>query len=370
MNSVVEYLTREQRTINKIVDQTFFRLLEGTQPIDALIPRTNYVDRSLLLLKMKNHRPTVASLVAEEQEIPASRPQTQLNEDLLSNCKLGKQYIWKARDFELMQKMKMMAAGMGSLGTQVIQGLEKHYFGMVADLVPSINEKALVLAMRVATGQTATFTDPITGAKFTLSYPDIIPAHLPAPLTTTARWSQPLTAKPLQNLEDHARLIYDGGETGSTGLGMWMPTIVMHFNTLRQIAKTNEAKTAKLANMGSNSSTVDLDTVYFKDQEVMDLIMERTRCTQVIIFDAQYSEENAAGIITDKYYLEENWYFFAKPGYIEQAFVPTVEKDFQPGIYQASRVINDAPRVERTVAVGNMIPACFDPRCLAARKVA
>jgi hypothetical protein len=49
MPSVVEYLNREKRKIDKIVDQTFFRLLEGTAPIDALMPRTSYVDRSLLI---------------------------------------------------------------------------------------------------------------------------------------------------------------------------------------------------------------------------------------------------------------------------------------------------------------------------------
>jgi hypothetical protein len=363
MPSVVEYLNREKRKIDKIVDQTFFRLLEGTAPIDALMPRTSYVDRSLLILKMKNHRPTVASLVAEEQEIPASRPRAQMTEDLLGNCKLGKQIIWLARDFEMMQKMAMMASAMGDLGTQVVDGLKKHYFGAVADLVPAINEKALVLTMRVATGQVATFTDPITGAKFTLNYPDIIPAHLPTPLTGAARWSQAATATPLKNLEDHAQIIYDN-------LGMWMPTLVLHFNTLRQIANTNEAKTAKLAKMGSNTASTDLASVYLSDQEVIDLIIERTRCTSVEIFDAQYSEENSAGDVTDKYYLEENWYFFGSPGFLEQAFVPTVEKDFAPGLYQNSRVLNDAPRQERTVAVGNMIPLAADPRRLAARKVA
>lgn len=363
MNSVAEYLTREKRAIDKFVDQTFFRLLEGTAPVDALMPRTNYIDRALLILKMVYHKPTIASLVAEEQEIPASKPQTQITEDLLSNCKIGKQIIWKARDFEMMQKMKLMAGQMGNLGNQVIQGLEKHYFGQIADLIPSINEKAMVLTMRIATGQTATFEDPLSGAKFTLSYPDTIAAHLPAALTTTARWSQPTTATPLQNLEDHATAIYNN-------LGQWMPTNVMHFTTLRQIANTTEAKVAKLRKMGSDTATPDVTGMYLSDQEVMDLIMERTRCTNVVLFDAQYSEEAADGTITDKYYLPENYYIFARPGYIEQAFVPTVEKDFAPGIYQNSRVLNDAPRVERSVAVGNMIPACFDPRFLAARKVA
>lgn len=363
MNSVVEYLTREKRKVDKIVDKTFFRLLEGTAAIDALMPRRNYVDRSLLILKMVNHKPTIASLVAEEQEIPASRPQAQLTEDLLSNCKIGKQIIWKARDFEMMQKMKMMVGQMGDLGEQVIAGLEKHYFGAVADLVPSINEKALVLTMRVATGQTATFTDPLSGSKFTLAYPDTIAAHLPAALTGNARWSQPLTATPLQNLEDHATAIYNN-------LGMWMPTIVMHFSTLRQIANTAEAKIAALRMMGADASDPATTGFYLSDQAVMDLIMQRTRCTKVELFDAQYSEEAANGTITDKYFLDDNYYLFSKPGYIEQAFVPTVEKNFASGIYQNSRVLNDAPRVERSVAVGNMIPACFDPRCLAARRVA
>ena len=75
------------------------------------------------------------------------------------------------------------------------------------------------------------------------------------------------------------------------------------------------------------------------------------------------------GTIVDKYYLDDNTYFFTEEGNMERAFTPTVERDFQPGIYVNSKVLNDAPRTERTVAVGNAIPAVFDARKLAARNV-
>lgn len=362
--SIAEYLGRQKRTIDKIVDQTYFRLMEDVGVMEEQLPRTNYDDRTLLALKMDHGRPTVASLVAEEQEIPVSRQRLSLSEDLMGNLKIGKQHVWKARDFEAMRKLQLMVAS-GETTAAVSQGLQKYFFGQVADLVPAVFEKALVLTMKVATTGSCIFTDPLSGAKVELTYPTVA-AHLPAALAAAARWSQPTTCTPLQNLADHAQTIKDT-------LGYWMTRLTLRDLNFRQIANSNEAKIAYLRKIGSSLDTSIADNlagIYLEDQQVIDLIKSRTRVEEVVIFDAQYSEEQADGTILDKPFLDDNYYFFGKPGFIEQAFVPTVEKDFQPGIYSNSRVLNDAPRVERSVAVGNMVPACFDPRCIAARKVA
>jgi hypothetical protein len=348
--------------VAQIVDQTFFRLLETTTLIDQLMPSRNYVDRKLLLLKLVRHKPTVASIVAEEQEIPPSRPRAQLSEELLGNLKLGKKLEFKARDFELMYDLMRYARESGSRGAQMETEIKKHFFGLVADLTPPIFEKMTVLSFKIATTGGCTFTDPLTGARVELTYDDTIANHFPAALAGNNVWTNPAST-PLANLEKHARDYFNN-------LGMWPQRVVMRFNMLRNIADTNEAKTAWMRSIGADSAAPDLAGVYLSDEQTIDLIKRRTRSSTVELIDIQYSEEQENGDIIDKYFLEDNYYFFAKDGMLERAFVPTVEKDFQPGVFLHSKVVEEAPRRERSVSVANGVPLVIDPRYLAARKVA
>jgi hypothetical protein len=144
----------------------------------------------------------------------------------------------------------------------------------------------------------------------------------------------------------------------------------MHFAQLRQIADSNEAKIAYLRTIGADSATPDVTGVYLKDEQVIDMIKMRVRCQTVELFDAQYSEEAEDGTVTDKFFLPDNYYLFGRDGYLERALVPTVEKDFQPGVFVHSKVVEESPRQERTVAVANGIPLVVDERYIAARKVA
>lgn len=361
--SIAGFFNREKRHIDKIIDQTFFRLMESTSPIDKYMPITNYVNRKLLLLKLVKHKPTIGSIVAEEQEIPAQRPRATLDETILSSLKIGKKIVFTARHFEMMHEMMRYTSESGPLGAQVATEIKKSFFGMAADLVPAIVEKHTMLTFQVAATGACQFTDPLTGARVDFSYPDTDPNLLPNELTGAAAWSNPTTCSPLINLELHARAYYDR-------LGYWPPTVIMHFDQLRQIADSSEAKIAYLRKIGADSATPAVDGIYLSDEMVMDMIKMRTRSQMVMLFDAMYSEEQENGSIVDKFFLPTGTYLFAKEGYLERAFVPTVEKDFQAGIYFHSKVVEESPRVERSVACGNGIPLNADGRLIAARKVA
>jgi hypothetical protein len=358
--SIVEFLGRNTRTITQIVDQTFFRLLEPMTLIDQIMPSTNYVARELLILKLVRHRPTVASIVAEEQEIPPSRPRAQLNEELLGVLNLGKKLEFKARDYELMYDLMRYAREAGARGAQMEAELKKHFFGLVADLIPPIYEKMTVLSLKIATTGSCVFTDPLTGARVDLSYDDTIANHFPAALAGNNVWTN-VASTPLANLEKHARDYFNN-------LGMWPQRVVMRFSMLRNIADTTEAKVAWLRNNGNSAD--DPTGVYLSDEQVIDMVRRRTRCQSVDLLDIQYSEEQEDGTIVDKYFLEDNYYFFARDGFLERAFVPTVEKDFAGGVFLNSKVVEEAPRRERSVAMANGVPMVADPRYLAARKVA
>lgn len=362
-NSIIEFFNRRKRDIDKIVDTTFWRLMETSAAIDPIMPVKDYLNRKILLMKFSHNRPTIASIVAEEQDIPATRPRATLDENLFSNLKLGKKLLFTARHFELMFEMQNYLAAGGPASAQMATEMEKYFFGLSADLVPCVIEAMTVLTFKVATTGTCIYTDPLTGNKVELTYPGLISALLPAALTGNNRWSQPATCTPLANFEAHARAYYDN-------FGVFPPKVVMRWNNLRQVADSNEVKVAKLRMMGADGPTPDTTGLYISDQEAIDLIKQRTRTNEVVVFDAMYSDENTAGDITDHYYLDDNTYFFASDGQFERAFVPTVEKDFQPGIFFVAEEVNKAPRREHAIAMGNGIPFCADPRKIASRKVA
>lgn len=357
MPSIVEYLNRRSGAVTSVVDETFFRLMESTAPIDTQIPVTSYQSRKLLLVRFKRHRPTLAHIVAPGQEIPMSKPAVSLSEDQFGNLKIGKKLGWTEPEFELLHEL---TTGVAAGNAQLEAEIKRHFFGAITDLVPAVYEKSLYLALMIATTGSCTFTDPITGAQVRLTYPTES-FQFPTALAGNARWSQPATATPLANLEAHARSMYDV-------LGMWMPVINVHWSDIRRIATTTEAMTAYLRQTGATGS--DTTGIYLKDEQVIALILERTRATSVNVFDAQLSEEQADGSIVDKYFFPEDYYFFSRPGYMERAFVPTVEKDFQPGLFTINEVDSKAPRVESSTVVGNVIPFVADARYLAARKIA
>jgi hypothetical protein len=361
--SIANYLNRNTRTIAQIVDQTFKRLLEPISPLDSVMPIANYMDRMLLLIKYKAHRPTIAQVVAEEQEIPPTRPRATLDEQTVGNLKLGKKIVWKARDYELLERLSVLASQSGPRGAQMEIEIQRVFFGLVADLVPAITESLTVRALEIATTGSSIFTDPLTGARVNISYtvdPNLVKTAQPA---AARRWTA-ATATPLTDLQTHSEAYY-------ANLVEWPQKIFMHFNNLRHVANTDEAKIAYLRMQGTALATPDTTGIYLKDEQVIDLIKTRARCQEVVLFDAQYSEEvEAGGDPVDRPFLTDNFYFFAKDGYMERAFVPTVEKNFMPGIFQHTKVVEEAPRQERSVAVANCVPFCADERYIAAARVA
>lgn len=361
-SSIVEFFNRRKRTVDAIVDQTFWRLMEPTGLLDTLFPVVNYPDRMLLLMKFKHSKPTIASIVAEEQELPIGRNRVELTEEYLNNLKIGKQYLFTARDFELMEKLET-SLGQSGRGAQLVPMLEEYFFGIAAHLPVSIVEKHSVLTFQVALTGSCTFTDPLTKARFNVTYPGTIPALLPAALTTTARWGQSATADGLGNIETHATAWYEE-------FGQWPTVLVMRWKNLRELANQRSVKRAFLSRSGNvGGSDADVDSVYLTDAAVIDLITERMRGGRVEIFDGMYSEEAANGTVTDKYFLPDDTYFFPEPGNLERAIVPCVENNMNPGLYVAARVLNDAPRQERIAGVANGLPFLKDSRKIAARKV-
>lgn len=320
--------------------------------------------RELLIARMSHRKLPMAQILAPNEEVKAVRPQMTLIEILNKNIKLGQKLVWTERDFELLNRLETQVAAGGPGAATARQAIQDYFFGNVQQLVPSVYEKSLFLAMRVAVTGNCNYTDPISGEQVAISYSPTS-GHIAATLTGNARWSQSTNASctPLANLEAHARTVYNN-------TGRWPQAVVMREANMRQVADSNEAKTAVLRKMGADSTNPDLTGVYIGDAQARDLILERTRATELIMFDAQYTEDSAAGTQSDGYFLPDDYYLFIyEPGYIERAFVPTVERDFAPGLYQINEIESRLPRREYSAIAGCFVPFVRDERYIVARNV-
>jgi|GEM_PF-1452553 len=364
MPSITDFLNQQTRTINRIVDETFWRLTESQDGLNGLIPTTSYLTRELFLLKQQHSKPTIANVYAEEQEIFNSRTRLTLNTELISNCKIGKQYTWKGMDFVEMDRLQNVTFNSYDGADAVRLAIENYFFGRAADLVPAIDSRALLMAINVLITGSGTFTDPLTNAQYSLTYANTSPALMLPALAGTARWTQPTTATALIDLENHGQAYYNR-------FGYFPKTLVMRYQMLRDIANQDATRTAIAQLRGFPIATGAAAPAYYyvEDAIVTDLITTRLRGASIILFDAGFSEEDALGNIVDKYYIPANTYFFLEPDLCERAYVPTVEKDFAPGVFTLAEMVSRLPRVERVAAVANVIPFITDARKIASRQV-
>jgi len=371
-DSIYAFLERRENKeiIDKLVDQTDYLLRQPTTDIELVIPATSYASRSLLINRFKGHRPLVGTLIAEDQSIPPSRPQMLLSEELLTNTKIGKGYEWNEMDQRLLLELQS-----STMQAATKTAIEQNFFGNVASIVPGLYDKSLILAMQVAISGVCNFVDPISGVNFAVDYTGAIPtAHLPAALTTTNKWDAPLTCTPLTIIKNLTEQVY---RRSSDPIGEWAPYIFMHWEQLRQIAESNEAKIAFVRSQGnSTTGTPDLTGVYLDDDTAKGLVTKFGHGVQVKLFDTKYSELQAdKRTVLNKPFLADTagntgYIFLAFESYIERAFVPTIEAKLSPGVYLVNGFQTDrVPHRYWTEGVANFIPFVADPRRIAAQKV-
>jgi len=375
-DTIYSFLQRRENLEKQefLVDQTNYQLQNPPElsDFDRVMPATFYADPLMIIRRFTKHRPTVATLISEDAEVPISRPQFALNEETLSRAKLGKKYAWKGADMDLLQKLNNPHT------TPALRTLiENEFFGTVAGLVPAIYDKSKLLTVPVALTGSTTFTDPISGVQFALSYADALVAeHMPIPLTAGARWNQPTTCTPLQNWQDHAEAIY---YNSTNPLGMYPAYVFLNRVNFLRARDSNEAKIAYLRELGnSTSGTPDFSGLTIPEPYFEGMIARRVNprgTCKVVQLDAKISEEQTNGTILDKFLMavdgNTDYYFFGWDGYIERAFTPPVESmGAGGGIYIVNgQKTDDIPHRYWTAAAANFVPIVRDPRMIAARKV-
>jgi hypothetical protein len=371
MGSFVDYYSRNTRQVTAAVNQTDRLLMESTVPLDTLFPITSYQTTELLLLKMQGNI-TVASIVAPDQELPNDGGNFSLTEDLLGRALIGKQHVFTDKEYDGLEKMRTYSASGGPQGTAIVNAYERYLLGIAADMPAAINAKHLILLMQVMTTGACDYLDPLTELKVELIYSDRVTALFPTALAGNDRWSQPTTATGLADLESLSeawRLVHGSKPT----------FLLAHYDDLRNLANQTATLSALGAIAGTDttlaaslylSSMYDRNTLELTAGPLLELIQARTGVSRVLIVDAKYSETLKNGTKRDAYYLPEQYVVFGdEMGMYERARVPFKENGNAPGVYVATKELDDAPLRERIAGMSAGVPFVRDGRYLCAQKI-
>lgn len=368
---VSDYFSSIQHKITKTLDETFYELLEPgakTTELERQMKAMSYSDTDMFLAKIRRGLPTVGSLIAPEMEVPNSRSlMMSLDIETVSHLKIGKSVLHTETEMRKIYDMKRMAANSGNAA--MFREFEDAMIWNLQTLAIGVMQKSIVLASQIQSTGAGTYTDPLTGVQWAISYADkIISALTPAALTGVNVWTAAATAKPIGNLRTHAKLWYDQ-------FGYYPAEVTMRRATFDLIAECLDTKTIMMANAGGdNPASTMIDAILPTDEQVIQLIRQRAKIENVTIIDSYYAEEthDAAGIpqIVQSKYVPANLYYFTEPDNIERAWLPTAEKKFTAGMFQLTEEVSKAPIRERSVVIGCCVPVAHDPRKIAYRTVA
>ncbi len=368
------FFANNLRRISQVIDRTFWESISSDSFVNQLMPIVNYPDPTLLIAGIKGGKPTIASIVAPEQEVPNQRNEVELTLREFRKVKLGKQRIATETDFEVEEKMMTLLADNPSL-----QQYRDYFYDQARSYIQAINEKAALLAAQTLVTGSGSFTDPLTGLRWSVNYPDTIAELLPADLAGGELWSAAATANGLQNLRTHAEAYY-------LQFGVYPEVLCLKRKNLWELRNQESTIRAWYQRTGNPTDAgTDFTNVFLEDDILFDLIRARTQVQRIELVDYRVREEQSDGSIVETHLFPEDYYFFAEMGNVQRAVVPCWEKvrhgraganeisvQIAPRstpYYVATRVLSDLPRQERTGAAGSVIPAVIDDRKIAARKV-
>jgi len=370
-NSFVDYYSRNTRQLTAAVDQTDRLLRESTAPLDTIFPITNYQTTELLLLKMQGNI-SVASIIAPDQELPNDNGNFTLTEELLGHTLIGKQHVFTDAEYKGLERMRTYSVSGGPQGTAIVNAYQQYLLGIAADMPAAINAKHLILLMQILTSGSCAYTDPLTELRVEMTYTDLVTALFPAALTGADRWSQPTTATGLSDLESL-------GEAWRFVHGSKPSWLMAHYDDLRNLANQDATKAAYGAMAGTDGTLTDSlyiasmynrNTLELAPGPLLESIQARTGVQRVLVVDAKYSETLKNGTKRDSYYLPESYVVFGdEMGMYERARVPFKENGWAPGVYVATKKLDDAPLRERIAGMSAGVPFVRDGRYLCAQKI-
>jgi hypothetical protein len=362
--SIVAFLNLRKFEIDKIVDQTYFRLREGFEAINQYMPFTEYPDVQLLVAQFQEY-PTIASIMGDNEDIPVRKPNAILNEVLLGQARFGLSYYYQSKDFEYFHKLQERLA-MGGRGAEAY---ERYFYKRAETLTESTLNLLTYLYIQVIQTGGVTYTDPFSNTQFSLTYPTES-TLFPTALAGGNTWDNIATAQGINDLYTLSKAWYDV-------LGFYPYATMLSTQAFRQLQAQYSTKLAVLSARGSigvvaGGGTTTTETVlsnFLPSMEEINATMQRRDIPPLVLFDAQYQQENPNGTFSRLRYSDPSIVNFLTKGMGERALMGYPENDFNPGVRVESFVESTMPRREVSRAMAAGVPFISDPRFLSALKV-
>lgn len=356
-STVVDLLNeRYKKGFSKVVEDTYFRLQEDQAAINPYMPLVSYPDPELAVAKIRDY-PMIGSVVGEDQEVPNRKSNGNIRVYDLGEIRIAMGFTYKSSDLKIAEKFRRMLQMGAASGAETYL---EYFFKRGSRLAESLQNTHTLLTLKVLATGGCTYNDPITGAQLNFTYPDLVSGHFPSALTSTARWSQSSTATGIADLVSWTRTFYD--TTGRYPDAWLMSTI-----TWRQLQSQAATKRRVIAYRTGRETTqnANVDGVVVNLSEINTLLsLQEEPVPPIVLYDAEYEQENADGTFTKQRYLEQHKVVALVRGNTERALLPFVENDNRPGIFVENKVIETMPRKEVSRAMTCGFPLVADTRYL------
>jgi hypothetical protein len=381
--SIISLLNRYPEEIAKTIDLTF-QLTSATGekyrrglPDPALkkfIPMLRYAMAKLALQKIGERRPTLASIVGVDGEIPIRREPVDLSIETVGSAKLARGRLFTEEDFDLMREAEMNLA---VNNPQAYQAFVDRYMQTPAYLTQTIVSLASVLLLQLFSTGVCAYIDPETGLGFELSYLSQVPVTN-RPAAPATLWSVSATATPLSNIKDHLNSYY--------GNVFMMPEAIVLSSAIADAilnADDTKIKIGRLQGRVTDSATPGVgfaaslprpsleECRQWLTREITAAAQSSVGVPEIIVSDANYFTIAANGMINPNGtpYFASNTYWFANSALVEGAFVPTATNDYASTMAFVTEDVSKSPRREKATIDTKFLALCSDPRLLGWRQV-
>lgn len=389
--SIVKLLDMYPEMTRKVIDQTFeitsaaggkYRRGLPDPALARFIPQTRYVSAKLAIAKIAERRPTLASIVAVDGEMPLRREPVEFQMEMMGSVKLGRARLFTEEDFDLLREAELYLA---ANQPEIYQEYVARYMQAPAILTQGVTSLAALLLLQLYANGSTTYIDPETKLGFELSYLSQVPAaNRPVALTGTDTWTTAnvTTSKPLEHLRDHLNAYYGTGNgvftlpdalamSGTVADGM-LNSNDTKYKIGRMLGRISDSVTPTAAAIASLPRPSIQECRDWLSREITASAQGTVSIPEFIVSDATYYTMASDGRINQAgtSYLPSNAYVFLTEGVVEGAYVPTATNNYASTMALITEEVSKAPKREKASIDTRFLALCLDPRMLGWRQVA
>lgn len=377
--------SQQQKTADWIVEDTYHRILERSDLLNAVMPVRTYDDFDILQYLIEQKR-LLGSVMAFGQEIPLRNEGrfTKLNAQLFK-VGTGRRYdertqiaLRKAAEEAALKRITVQNIYQGDAqdpNVVAIRGtnnsLAEVLFGSVMSVTMELMDLIRMLSFQALQFGFVNYEDTFTASKLTLDFRDPkadyglggVNAHFPPSLAGTAQdWANVSTAEGLRIIEEDCEVYLDTN-------GKMPDYIVMSRKTVRQLLHQDYTRTqySAIVNAPAGITVSATGQIGFTQLEAL---MQSRDLPKIVTIDDQYTGVDQNGNeIGKRRFVNQGRYFFCENNMGERAIGPTVENDFAPGLFVRVKEQKQDPPVDVILGTASALPLIPNPKKLYAREV-